>query len=234
MRLSPCQRHRQRIQAAKSLERHEALSASPDSLHLLLRELDNDLLRLSELPNIAEKVELKREDLLPRWLPTVERYLASGVVHENPVFAWCVVWLFDVGNFDQALDWADIAIAQNQPTPEAIRSSFPAFVADTVIAWAKAQFDQGYSIEPYFSRTFTNVTENWRIHEEIKAKWLKFAGLRLISTENGKVAIGDVSDVAVLEEADKLFSAAAVLYAEVGVKTVREKIAARIRALQKE
>lgn len=233
MALSPCQRYRSRIIAEQKLNKREALNASPESLHLMLRELSCDLLRLSELPNIAEKVEMKRNDLLPKWLPTAERYLASGTVYENPVFAWCVVWLFDVGSFDQALEWADIAITQGQNTPENIRSAFPAFVADTVLAWSKTQLDQGHSIEPYFSRTLTNVCDNWRIHEEIKAKWLKFAGLLLISDQTGKPNVTAIEDIDVLNKSDDLLSQAALVFPGVGVGTMRTKIAARIRSLQK-
>jgi hypothetical protein len=35
-----------------------------------------------------------------------------------------VIWLFDVGDLDKALEWADIAIAQHQATPERLRSNF--------------------------------------------------------------------------------------------------------------
>lgn len=233
MALSPCQRHRRRIEAEQRLINRQALSASPTSLHLQLRELDRDLQRLADLPLIADKVDMKRDELLPKWLPTAEHYLSSELVHANPVFVWCTVWLFDVGNFDQALDWADIAIAQGQETPEKIKSAFPAFVADTVLAWAKAQLEQRYSVEPYFSRTFTNIRENWRVHEEISAKWYKFAGLMLINDELGKPVPTAIDDVEVLKQADELLATAATIYADIGVGTMRTKIAARIRSLQK-
>ncbi|HHL2575865.1 TPA: phage terminase small subunit [Yersinia enterocolitica] len=233
MALSPCQRYRRRVHAELALKNHEALSASPASLHLQLRELDSDVARVRSLGTIADRVDMKRDELLPKWLPTVERYLDSGIVHANPAFAWCVVWLFDVGNFDQALDWADIAIEQGQSTPENIKSTFATFVADTVMAWAETQASFGHSIEPYFSRTFVNIRDKWRLHEEVNAKWYKFAGLLLLSDKSGKPVATAIDDVETLLQADALLAQAGAFDVKVGVKTHREKIAARIRALQK-
>ncbi|MDG5830462.1 phage terminase small subunit [Salmonella enterica subsp. enterica serovar Newport] len=82
-------------------------------------------------------MSLKRDVLLPRWVPTVESYLESKQVYANPVFAWCVIWLFDVGELDQALEWADIAISQQQATPVSYAANFPTFVADTMLAWRR-------------------------------------------------------------------------------------------------
>ncbi|WP_411705641.1 phage terminase small subunit [Edaphovirga cremea] len=234
MALTPCQRYRARILAQQALDKKEALTSSPTSLHLQIGALTRDVERLRSQEVIADRIEMKRDELLPKWLPTVEAYLESGAVHEHPVFAYCVVWLFDVGEMDKALDWADIAIEQGQKTPENFSSSFAAFVADTVLAWAQQQADNGHSVEPYFSRTFESVTEKWRIHEEIKAKWFKFAGLQLLSVDGAKPAASALSDVATLQQADNLLAKAASFNPAIGVKSIRDKISSRIRALQKE
>ncbi|WP_238929201.1 phage major capsid protein, P2 family [Citrobacter sp. R56] len=113
----------------------------------------------------------KRDVLLPRWMPTAQTWLESDSTHQNPVFAWCVVWLFDTGQFDQALDWADVAIERGQETPAAFGSAFPVFVADTVLAWAEMEAAQGLDVEPYFSRTLGNVLQHWNVYEVIKAKY---------------------------------------------------------------
>ncbi len=186
MALSPAQRHSAMIQAQRKLDNQQAI-AGWDSLHIQVRAMESDIARLRNLPTIADRILMKRDVLLPRWQPTVEAYLAAGDVHANPIFAWCVIWLFDVGDFDLGLDWVDIAIAQRQQTPDRMRRSFAAFAADTVLAWAEEEAAQGNSVEPYFSRTFENVRDNWRLHEEISAKWFKFAGLLLLR-ENAPAA----------------------------------------------
>lgn len=233
MSMSPGLRHNARIAAQQTLSQGQALSANPDSLHIQLRELQLDVERLRQLPTIRDRVDMKRRKLLPKWAPTVERYLSSGEQYTNQVFSYCVIWLFDIGEFDQALDWADLAIEQHQPTPDNVKRTFSAFVADTVLAWAESEAEAGHSVEPYFSRTFANVRDNWRLHEEINAKWFKFAGLLKLRDRNGRPIPSAVEDVSVLQAADELLAQAHAFHAPVGVKTLREKIEMRIRALNK-
>lgn len=234
MSISPGMRHNAKIAALQALSSGQALSASPESLHIQVRELMQDVERLRELPMTADRVEMKRNKLLPKWRPTVERYLAGSEHVTNMVFSYCVIWLFDIGEFDLGLDWADIAIEQHQPTPENVKRTFPAFVADTVLAWARQEAESGHSVEPYFSRTFDNVRNKWRLHEEITAKWFKFAGLLMLRDSNGKPLPSAIDDVAILQAADELLAQAHAFHPPVGVKTLREKIDQRIRALTKQ
>lgn len=231
MAMSPCQRHRARVKTEKALDKKEALTASPVSFHLLKLELESDVARLRSLPRTEDRIEFKRDVLLPRWMPTVESYLAGDARFANPVLVYCVIWLFDTGEMSKALDWADVAISESQTTPENFKSTIPAFVADTVLEWATNEAAAGHSIEPYFSRTFENIREKWRLHEEINAKWFKFAGLYLLRDESGKPRATAVDDVDTLEQADALLAQAEAYNKNAGVKTVREKVRARINSL---
>ncbi|KGA40396.1 terminase [Pectobacterium odoriferum] len=232
MALSPAQRHNARLQAEQQISRCQPIIGG-HSLHLQIRALENDIERLRSLPMTSDRVDMKRRELLPRWLPTVQAYLDSGEVYQHPIFSHCIIWLFDVDEFDQALDWADIAIAQGQRTPDNIKRSFAAFVADTILEWAELTAESGQSVEPYFSRTFTNVAQNWRLHEEINAKWFKFAGLLLLRDDNGQARATATDDIDLLRKADALLAQAERYYRKVGVGTMRKTIAARIRSLQK-
>jgi len=201
------------------------------SLHLQLQEISVDVESLHGMQT-SERVEIKRNMLLPKWLPTAQSYLELGRVYANPVFALCVVWLFDVGEYDQALDWADIAIEQQQDTPGFIRSRFPAFVADQMLAWAVQASQAGEDLEPYFSRTFENVTQRWPLHEEIVSKWFKFAGMLMLRDDQGQARAAAIDSVETLSNADRLLAAAEAKSPKAGVGTMRKNIAARIRTLQ--
>lgn len=231
MALTPCQRHRARMKTTAVLDKREALTASPVSFHLLKLELDKDVERLRSLPRTEDRVEMKRDVLLPRWMPTVEAYLAGDTRFANPALVYCVIWLFDTGEMGQALEWADTAISESQATPENFKSTLPAFVADTVLEWATNEAAAGRSIEPYFSRTFENIREKWRLHEDINAKWYKFAGLYLLRDDKGQPRATAVEDVSTLEQADALLAQAAAYNKNAGVKTMRDKIRARIASL---
>lgn len=230
MALSPAQRHSQRIATERQLQRSQAVDSS-ESMHILVKALEKDVEQARSIQFIPDRIVFKRDVLLPRWVPTVEAYLDSGQVYANPVFAWCVIWLFDVGNLDKALDWADIAISQQQATPDRLRSNFPTFVADTMLAWAEESAGRGESIEPYFSRTFERVANTWRLHEQVTAKWFKFAGLELLRNEDGQKTAAGVDDIDTLVKADRLLAVAEQHYFKIGVKTARQTIAARLRKL---
>ncbi|AIA71438.1 phage terminase small subunit [Pectobacterium atrosepticum] len=231
MAMSPCQRHRASVKAAKALDNREALAASPVSFHLQKLELEKDVAILRSLPRTEDRIEMKRDVLLPRWMPSVEAYLAGDARFANPALAYCVIWLFDTGEMGKALDWADAAISESQATPDNFKSTLPAFVADTVLEWATGEAAAGHSIEPYFSRTFNNVRDKWRLHEDINAKWFKFAGLYLLRDENGQPRATAVDDVDTLEQADALLEQAEKFNRHAGVGTIRKKITARIRGL---
>ena len=228
---SPAQRHSARIAAEAKLKLRQALDSS-ESMHVMAAALEKDVEALHGL-TLAQKVAIKRNDYLPRWMPTVEKYLAEGIVQRNPVLAWCVIWLFDVGDLDAALDLADIAIEQGQDTPAALKSNFVTFTADTVLAWAESMARDGQPIEPYFSRTFTNVTECWELYEVIRAKWFKFAGMRQLFDPQGVPRATVTDDVELLKQVDGLLAQAHKLHSGCGVGTMRNQIASRVRALEK-
>ena len=233
MALSPGQRHNRRVALEQQLKAQQAADAA-ESLHLQIQALKDDVEMARAQPTNADREAFKRDVLIPRWQPTVDAYLASGNEYSNPVFSWFVIWLFDAGYLDKALELADVAIEQHQATPDNIRSNFPTFVADTVMAWAEDTAAMGESVEPYFSQTFEKVTQRWRLHEEITAKWYKFAGLMLLRDDNGQPRATAVDDPQTLEKADALLDSAERLYKKVGVTTQRAQIAARLRSLAKE
>ncbi|MEQ1967592.1 phage terminase small subunit [Xenorhabdus nematophila] len=233
--LSPAQRHRAAVELRQKVARQQAVAiADGASMHLQARALEQDIKRLRQLTLTAERVEMKRQELLPNYLPTAQRYLDEGDVYRNPIFAHCIIWLFDIGDFDKGLDWADIAIEQGQFTPDYFKSGFPAFVADTVLLWAQAEAEAGNPVEPYFSRTFQNVTEKWKVHEKIKAKYYKFAALNLLKGDSNEIKVSSVDSLDVLEQADSWLAKAHQCNPKSGVKTYRQRIAARVRALNQD
>lgn len=186
---------------------------------------------------MADKITHKKTVLLPKWLPIVAEYLTKvengkGKKYDHPIFAYCIIWLFDVENLDQAINYAFKAIDYGQPMADGIRRSWPSFVADTVYTWAEEQAEKGNSIEPYFGQVFEQVTTRWALREQVSAKYYKFAGLALLRSETGDITPAHVGDIDRLKRADQLLAKAAELHKHAQVKTVRNRIAMRIRALE--
>ncbi|MNY26691.1 hypothetical protein D3C86_1605510 [compost metagenome] len=107
-------------------------------------------------------------------------------------------------------------------------------MADTVLEWAESQAAGGHAVEPWFSRVFDKVRNDWRLNERLTAKWFKAAGCLLLRDHDGQPRPSALGDSATLEQADHWLAQAAQLHGKVGVGTLRQKIAMRLRALNPE
>lgn len=205
-------------------------------MHLQITELEADLKKLKSFARRADKIEHKKTVLLPKWLPITQDHINEinknkPATSDNPIFAYCIIWLFDSGDLSTAIDYAFTAIKHGQPMPAIIRRQWPGFIADTVFDWAEQQAEQGNSIQPYFGRVFEHVKNDWKLPEQVTSKFYKFAGYALLRSTNGTVTPSHIGNLKQLREADALLAKAAELHKHAGVKTARNKIAMRIRAL---
>lgn len=239
---SPGQRHKQRVQAMQGAEQAActgvATGAVADSLHLQMIALEQDIVRLRKLARIGDRVNMKRDELMPKYRPYVDRYLASvaesGQSYQNELFQRLTIWAFDVGDFDTGIAWAELAIKQGQRTPNNIKRDWATFVADTVLEWAEKNAAEGHAVEPWFSRVFDKVRNEWRLNEKLTAKWFKAAGCLLLRDQDGQPRPSAVGDSATLEQAAHWLLQAEKLHRKAGVNTLLLKIAMRLRALNPE
>lgn len=230
---TPAKRWQRSQQALKALREGKQMSGSAQDRRAAEFDFELDRRSLSEAgESFAVRAEIKRDRLLPKWLPQVRRYLDAGQVYPYPPLVGCAIWLFDVGDFDAGIDYALKAIEQQQPMPDNFSSSMGAFVADTVREWAEREYAAGRSVEPYFSRVFQLVTESWQLHEEITAKYFKLAAQLALRGDDGLQAKPSAfSNLDVLERAQELLQKAAETSSKAGVGTLLDKVTARIRAL---
>lgn len=176
--------------------------------HLKLMEdaLAQDLERVSAINSRELRQQLKRDELLPKYLDYVQRYRDSGLSFPNSVVMQVLVWLFDTVQFEAGLDLANFAMEQDQPMPERFRRDVPTFVADAVIEWAEAEQKAGRSPEPYVSDLLPRVDGEWQLTEQIPAKYHKLLGIRALDAREWTKAIAH-------------FERATELHAAVGVGT---------------
>ncbi|TMX39749.1 terminase [Vibrio rotiferianus] len=230
---SPLAKARQQIiEEQRYLQQRGDAVANPNSLHLLLAELETDLKVLKNYNRTDEKVEYKREVLVPKYREAVEAYLEGGDQFDNPLFAQMVIWLFDIEDLDTAIEWCGIAIERGLDTPERFKRDFATFCADEVLAWADRMAEKGHAIEPYFSQVFEKVRSEWSINEKLTAKWFKFAGLHLLRNDKGKPHAASIGDIEILKKARDLLTEAHEQYVAIGVGTMVDNIDQRIRALE--
>ena len=238
MKLTPGMRHNLRLkvecETAKAAQTGNATGMVAQSLHLQLVALEQDMKRLKAMSRLSDKIAFKRTELLPKYSPYVEQYLelaALGTVYQNPLFQHLIIWAFDVDDLETAITWALLAIKQNQRTPSYIKRDWAHFTADTVLAWAEEQAALGHAVEPWFSRIFDKVRSEWRLNEQATAKWYKLAGCLLLRDKDGVARPSALASRAELEQADHWLALADKTYHKIGVGTLRQKIAQRLRAL---
>ena len=237
---SPLAKARQKIiDKHHHQQQRSSVAANSNSLHLQLAELETDLKILSHFNRTDEKVNYKREVLMPKYRESIEEYLAGDEQFDNPLFAQMVIWLFDIEELDTGIKWCDIAIERGLDTPERFKRDFATFCTDEVRAWAERMADKGQSIEPYFSQVSANIVEKdesgkskWSVNEKPTAKWLKFAGLYLLRDGKAKPHAASVGSVDVLQKSRALLEEAQEEYSAIGVGTYIDKIDQRIRALE--
>lgn len=232
--VSPLRQQRDRILAQKQNQTVviDSAGCSLDSLHLRLIEFENDKKVLKGLVQIAEKINHKREVLIPKYKPVADQYLAAGEKYQNPIFTDLIIWLFDVGDLETAVEWLFKAIELDLPTPENFkRSSWAIVCADFVLEWSERQLANGYSVEPYFSCVFEKIAKEWKVPEALEAKWYKFAGYGLLLNDKGEPQPSQVADAERLEQAKRFLEIAHEKHDKVGVKTKINQIEMRLNAL---
>lgn len=139
--------------------------------------LAQDLERIGAINSRELRQQLKRDELLPKYLDYVQRYRDSGLSFPNSVVMQVLVWLFDTEQFEAGLDLANFAMSQDQQLPERFKRDVPTFIADAVIDWAEAEYKAKRSPEPYLSNLLPLVDGEWKLFERIPARYHKQIGI---------------------------------------------------------
>ncbi|WP_375750939.1 phage terminase small subunit [Vibrio sp. HN007] len=230
---SPLAKQRQQILDQQAKGEAVAVAPNTESLHLKLVEFENDKKALKNINSIAEKAKHKREVLIPKYQPSVEAYLEAGEVFENPIFTLMIIWLFDIGDMETAINWLTRAIELNIPTPAGFkREDWQTICADEVLTWSTEQSKKGQFVEPYFSQVKENIFGGWDINEAIKAQYLKFEALELLMNDKREPQPTAIGDVDALKKSIELMEQAEALHSKAGVGTMRKKAEQRVRALE--
>lgn len=152
--------------------------------------LQADLQRLSAFKSVERKQELKRDELLPKYAPYVQRLQAEDQRHE--LLGWYLVWLFDAGEMERGLEYAPWCIANGVTLPEKFRRDVPTYVADAVADWAEPLIAAGQSVEPYLSQ-FVHMADGmcsqWDIPDVLSARLVKAHADALAGAERWEQAV---------------------------------------------
>lgn len=119
--------------------------------------LEADLLRLKQVAGRAEKSAIKRAELLPRYLPLVQGFEASGKVADlqaaGRIIFYCMVWSLDVHDFRVAIDLANLMGKHNLSSYDDFSRTPANIVAGQMASWCNEQHSDlgGNTAEPSLS-----------------------------------------------------------------------------------
>lgn len=145
-----------------------SLLASRQRDGLVSSALAADLEALHGVASIDRKIAVKRDTLIPKYAGYVEQYREAGTPHE--LVGYFLVWLFDCGLIERALDLAGWCAEHGQGLPGRFKASLPAFVARQILDWSQQAFDEGASPEPFFSQVYARLFDPdpalaWDVHD---------------------------------------------------------------------
>lgn len=94
--------------------------------------MESDLAQLKQFQTLEEKSEYKAEAIrINDYLGYVSRYIESGANHPNAVLTWLVIWLVDLGRWQQALQYLPLLVEQQQHLPPKFNTKdWPTFFID--------------------------------------------------------------------------------------------------------
>lgn len=235
--MSLARRHRDRILAAKTvayapeggadaapaadtLPAAGVANASPAqqaAAQIGLR-LAHDLRRLKEIRSIDLKIAAKRE-MLPEYRPWVQGILAAdagvGTGLAAEVVPTCMVWLIDVGDYDNALSLAEFVLRHKVPMPSRYQRDAATIIVEEIADAALRAQNAGNRFSLETLGEVLDLTFACDIHDEVRAKLLKAAG-------NEELAAGEAAEATAaapfLKAALSALNEAQRLHDRIGVK----------------
>jgi hypothetical protein len=188
-KLSPAQRHLQQkltamsiAKAKSSLIAVERPATGPEaSAYALLRaQMGEDMRRLHDIQSTDLKIEAKHE-MLPTYQDHIDTVLLTseetGKAVQDEVFVQLMIWHFDCGLFDRALDMAEHVLRFGLKLPERFRRTAAVAVVDMVADAALSAIEQNQSFDIEVIRRTGSLTSAYDVVNEAKAKLHKAAGI---------------------------------------------------------
>lgn len=176
--MNKMQQYKQRILASQGL--NTTTNDKSAQVNNVL-DLNADLADLKAIVSVKEKIEHKRNVLLPKYLPKAKSILQNHELLTSnkplPLLVYCMIWSFDTGDIEQGFEFYQAVLRSNQDMPENIRSNPTVFAFGAFYDWAKEQHANGRSAEPYLTNVYQHIDEqDIKLPDELMANIHKLVG----------------------------------------------------------
>lgn len=216
---TPAMIHREQVAATAIVTAPDTVTSAEDRIaaQIVLR-LTHDLRRLKEIKSIDLKIAAKRE-MLPEYRAWIEGILAAdagvGTGLAAEVVPTCMVWLIDVGNFDEALTLAEFVLRHRVAMPSRYQRDAATIIVEEIADAALKAQNAGNRFSLETLGKVVDLTFACDIHDEVRAKLLKAIG-------NEELAAAEAAEASaaapILKAALSALNEAQRLHDRVGVK----------------
>ncbi len=143
---------------------------------LIQSQFKSFVLTLREIDEIENKIKMKREVLLPLYLPMAFQGMNEDDSSLDEIVVCCAMWCLDVGNIAEGVELALYACEQNLETPQHFKSDAQTFFTTEFLKWATPKIKKGESVAPFFTQ-WLDASEKWgEINKIEEANLYKWAG----------------------------------------------------------
>lgn len=171
----------------------DVVAGNAHDLTTLAAAINIDKNRLHELEGIDAKIALKRDELVPKYLPMVNAYLDRGVASDYPLLSVIALWALDAGFLDDGMRLANAAITQQQK--HAFKSTMASTYGRAIALWAETEIKAERSAAPYIFTLCEWIEadthgETWAdIDRIVLGQCYKQAGLQAVAHEHDARAL---------------------------------------------
>lgn len=232
--MTPAQRHRARVLAAKAAQAaaahnpHGEMQGGP--YELMQAQLHAHMNTLRGIQSIQLRVEAKRT-MLTDYEPYLDGVLQADAGVPDIVLSTVLVWHIDVGNWGRALQLAEYAMRHSLPLPDRYHRDLPTLLLDEIGEAAIAGRLSGAEALATLARVDL-LTEGKDAPDQARAKLYKAIGWAAM----GKNATHDVDTKTLPLDAVQIalprLRRAIELHAKAGVKKDVERLERRLTELQ--
>ncbi len=134
--------------------------------------LESDLLRLKRITSHSKRDELKRTELIPRYIEYLNGVMEAGQGGQNDVLVRVMIWCIDAGEFNRAIDLAAYAIQHDMSSPEGFQRDIKNILAGDIARKCIDLLKLGRAVSA-FERPVNKIyklSADWDLVDKIRAQ----------------------------------------------------------------
>lgn len=182
--ITPAQRHRARVLAAKeaAAQPMEQTRKDASQYELMLIKLREDKQRMRSMESIKARADVKAQ-LLPEYLPYVQGVISAGNGQQDDVLTTVMVWAIDAAVWETAVQIAEYAVQHKLSMPDEYSRSVAGVVTEQISEAAIKALADNQSFDLNILRSLETLAEKADMQDEIRAKLHKALGYGLRETD---------------------------------------------------